>query len=135
VFRFLLNDVDQSASKIIPIDLALANGLKPDVGIAEGQDPVPALDGIKPAEAVLIPTQNNLKFAALGIFTHPEESGPLHSFVTGNPLIDIFPDNLIAVPPGVSLDFGTLSVDALVLFRGRHAIIGNCWYVHGIIPF
>ena len=82
VLGLLLDEVQQSAGKVVPVDSPLGDRLQPNAGISERKDPVAAFDGIKSAKTVLVPTQNNLELTLLGIFPHSEEACPAFRVIT-----------------------------------------------------
>ena len=63
----LIDAVDQLPGEILPVDLTLGNGLKPNPGLSKRIDPVAGVELVESAESVLVPREDNVELALLGI--------------------------------------------------------------------
>jgi hypothetical protein len=115
-FAHLVDGIDQLPGEIFPVDRPLGNRFKADPTLPEWVDPVPGIELIEPSESILIPAEDDLELARLGIFSHAEKLGSPLGVVAGDRLVDVLADDKVALPLGVGEEFGSLGRDRLVLF-------------------
>ena len=70
---------------------------------------------IEATKPVLVPTQNNRERAGSGLVPHVEEIETILGSVTGDRVVNVFADDLVAVGENVFLENGSLILDRLFL--------------------
>jgi hypothetical protein len=103
----------------------LRDRLQSHANSPQGGHDFAVIDGIEPAESVLVIAEDRVKEAAACIFEHPAEPFPLVKFVSGNPQVFVALDDLVALLLGVGFHLGALPINAIFLAIGRHAVVSD----------
>jgi hypothetical protein len=109
----------------VPVDLPLGHTHQLDAPVAQGLDVEAHVDRVEPAEAVLVVTQDQPHAAPGTVVQEPLESLPPLDVVGGDPFVHVLLGDGVAVPGRVGDDLGPLPLDAVFLFQGAHAVVGD----------
>jgi len=101
VFALLLDQVNQPAREVVPVDLALGDGFEPHPRVTEGENPMATLDRIEPPETILVPTEHNGELALLGIFPHAKEPNAAFGIVAADCFVEVLPEHVVSVLLGI----------------------------------
>ena len=121
VFPLLLDQVNQPAREVVPVDLALGDGFQSHPGVTEGKNPMATLDRIEPPETILVPTEHNGELALLGIFPHAKEPNAASGIVAADCFVEVLPEHVVAVLLSVAEQLLPLGGDGVLLPLIAHA--------------
>ena len=121
VFALLLDQVNQPAREVVPVDLALGDGFEPHPGVTEGENPMATLDRIEPPETILVPTEHNGELALLGIFPHAKEPNAASGIVAADRFVEVLPENVVVVLLSVAEQLLPLGGNRVLLPLVAHA--------------